>query len=283
MIRTNKTIEFQIDDKKYEFSVNDAVFGIGKNEILSQPYSDITYQQDWYHSGYTEITFLTKNEFDKLKQEITYNIQQLTEQELNKKITSFSLESYHHFVKNNETHFKIVSKTRNLFEENVTIDLNELKKRIERLMSCKLTDVVPDTDYKLHIIIRINRPDSTDFNPPHKDIYEFYDDHRIKPKMINCWIPVAGVTENTALPIAPGSHLINENQVIRTFNGGIFEGNTYRVRIVKQWGNSNKLIRSTVKYGQVLLFSPYLIHGAALNREKDQTRVALELRLFEAK
>jgi ectoine hydroxylase-related dioxygenase (phytanoyl-CoA dioxygenase family) len=74
---------------------------------------------------------------------------------------------------------------------------------------------------------------------------------------------------------------INENLVQRTFEGGLIEGNKYRVRMIKSWNGDNTLVRSKVKYGQVLIFSSHLIHGLATNEEADKTRVALEFRLFK--
>jgi ectoine hydroxylase-related dioxygenase (phytanoyl-CoA dioxygenase family) len=49
----------------------------------------------------------------------------------------------------------------------------------------------------------------------------------------------------------------------------------------KSWDKKNELERSTVGYGQALIFSPHLIHGLALNLEENKTRVALEFRLFK--
>lgn len=148
-------------------------------------------------------------------------------------------------------------------------------------MNFNLTDIDPFNNKKLHIIVRINRPLSKDYNPPHKDIYEGVDNNGYIPQFINFWIPIAGVTGKTNLPLAPKSHTINENLVLRTFEGGLIEGNKYRVRMIKSWNGDNALVRSKVKYGQVLIFSSHLIHGLATNEENDKTRVALEFRLFK--
>jgi hypothetical protein len=276
-------INIQIEDTKYNFNVGaDAIFGFGENEILSQKNSDIAYGQPWYNNGFTEIDFLSNDEFITLKNEITQSIKTILEATLKCSLVDFKLEDYHKFITNNDDHLLVVSQTRDLFEDNVTINLPFIKRKIENILHLKLTDIVPGTNYKMHLIIRINRPNSNDFNPPHKDIYEFYDEYKLTPKMINCWIPVAGVNINSSLPLAPSSHLISENKIERTFTGGYFEGNKYRVRIIKKWDGSNNLIRSKAKYGQILLFSPYLVHGVAINNTS-QTRVALELRLFETR
>ncbi|MEZ4889864.1 MAG: phytanoyl-CoA dioxygenase family protein [Crocinitomicaceae bacterium] len=273
-------IAIQIEDVKYNFNVRDVIFWIWTERSTISNNSDIAYGQPWYIKGFTEVDFLSNEEFIILKNEITQSIQTIVEGVLKRSLVDFTLEDYHKFIIKNDDHLAVVSQTRDLFEENVTINLPFIIRKIEDILHLNLTDIVPSTNYKMHLIIRINRPNSNDFNPPHKDIYEFYDEYKLTPKMINCWIPVAGVDINSSLPIAPASHLISENKIERTFTGGYFEGNKYRVRIIKKWDGSNKLLRSKVNYGQILLFSPYLVHGVAINNTT-QTRVALELRLFE--
>ena len=94
----------------------------------------------------------------------------------------------------------------------------------------------------MHIIVRINRPKSSDFNPPHKDIYEEVDKNNYIPPFINLWIPVAGVTMKSSLPMVPGSHILNENEILRTFDGSVVDGNPYRVRMIKS-GVEAKLLK----------------------------------------
>ncbi len=98
---------------------------------------------------------------------------------------------------------------------------------------------------------------------------------------MNLWIPIAGVTENTSLGMVPGSHKLSDVEIVRTYDGGVVEGNTYRVRMIKEWAGSHALKRADVKDDEVLLFSSHLIHGMAINAEEDLTRVALEFRLFK--
>ena len=38
------------------------------------------------------------------------------------------------------------------------------------------------------------------------------------------------------------------------------------------------MVRAPVRFGQALIFTPYLIHGLAFNESKAKTRMALELR-----
>jgi hypothetical protein len=277
------TTDFAINGKTYAVSIDGCPeFNTGKDVILSNADTDIVFNQSWYKKGYTSERFLSNDEFANLKSGLTASVKKIINEELGFDTEGFTLEKYHHFVKTNEEHFKVVSRTRDLFSADFNFPIEEMLPKFEKLLGFSLTDVDPKFNEKLHIIVRINRPKSNDFNPPHKDIYEEVDKNNYIPPFVNLWIPIAGVTENSSLPIVAESHLINESEIVRTFDGGVVEGNKYRVRMIKEWGGSHTLERANVKDGQVLFFSSHLIHGLAVNAEEDLTRVALEFRLFKA-
>jgi ectoine hydroxylase-related dioxygenase (phytanoyl-CoA dioxygenase family) len=54
------------------------------------------------------------------------------------------------------------------------------------------------------------------------------------------------------------------------------------VNLILNWNRSKQLGRVKIETGEVLIFSPHLIHGLALNYKIDQTRVGLEFRLFKS-
>ena len=275
-------LKYLIDNKEVYTSIQGSPkFNFGKDEILSTEDTDITFHQPWYDEGYSVAPLLNEEEFENLKENLNLSVKNIIEKELSINTKNFTLEKYHHYVKDDDSHFKVVSKTRDLFEDDFIFSTSYLINRLSDLFGFKLTDKIPQSKDKLHIIVRINRPLSYDSNPPHKDIYEVVDDLSFVPKFANFWIPISGVTDKTSLPLAPQSHKINEKKICRTFKGGVMEGNQYRVRMIKSWNGSNSLTRSNVTYGQVLMFSSHLIHGLALNEEKDITRVALEFRLFK--
>ncbi|MCP9770814.1 hypothetical protein EGI22_23160 [Lacihabitans sp. LS3-19] len=276
------TTEFAISNKTYNVSIDGCPeFSSGIENVLSNEDTDIVFHQPWYNKGYASIDFLTNDEFSFLKEGLTASVKKIVEEELNISPEGFTLETYHHFVKSSEDHFKIVRKTRDLFSADFNFPIEEMKPKFEKILGFELTDVDPKLGEKLHIIVRINRPKSNDFNPPHKDIYEEVDKNNYIPPFVNLWIPIAGVTENSSLPMVPCSHKLKESEILRTFDGGVVEGNKYRVRMIKEWGGSKTLERAEVKDGQVLFFSSHLIHGLAVNEEEDLTRVALEFRLFK--
>lgn len=278
-----KNLIYQINGKNLQVSILDSpAFLSGNDEVLSNATNDVVYGQNWYQEGHTSAPFLETEEFKALQSGLTKVVKEIIERELEGPTDGFTLEKYHHYVQSNEDHYKIVRKTRDLFPEDFHFPIIEMIPKFEKLLGFKLLDYDTVADEKVHIIVRINRPQSNDFNPPHKDMYEAFDQHDYIPHFVNFWIPIAGVTDKSSLPIAPGSHLINEKNITRTFEGGVVEGNKYRVRMIKDWNGDNKLIRADVKDGEVLIFSSHLIHGLAKNEEEDLTRVALEFRLFKA-
>lgn len=252
----------------------------GQNIVLSNSQNDIVYGQEWYESGFKVVNFLSHEDFLGLRNMVSDTIQKIIEKELKIKILDFDINRYHEFVNNDSDHLKIVSKTRDLFHSDFSDSLIYLIKNFEQILGFYLTDTRKNDGHKIHIIIRINRPNSNDFNPPHKDVYEALDSGN-PFNFVNFWIPISGVTSKSSLPIVPKSHLIPENKIERTLIGGTLGTNKYRVRLIKGWDKKNTLIRSNINYGEVLIFSPFLIHGLAINQEKNKTRVALEFRLFK--
>lgn len=277
------TTDFEINGKTYAVSIDGCPeFRYGKSAVLAGADTDIVYNQPWYAEGYTAADFLSADEFAFLKSGLTASVKKIITEELGFDTEGFTLEKYHHFVSANEDHYKVVSRTRDLFSADFNFPIEEMIPKFEKILGFSLTDIDPVLKEKLHIIVRINRPKSNDYNPPHKDIYEEVDQNDYIPPFVNFWIPIAGVTENSSLPIVAGSHQLSESEILRTFDGGVVEGNTYRVRMIREWSGSHTLERAAVKDGQVLLFSSHLIHGLAINEEEGLSRVALEFRLFKS-
>lgn len=273
---------YKIDDTPYIVELDDEQeYFFGEEKILSNEESDITYFQSWHDLGYTIENFLDDNQFSNLKKGVTDCIKNIIENVLNIKNLDFDLERYHEIISNNDDHYRVVSITRDLFPKDFGFPINEIIPIFEDILKFKLTDVNPNDNLKSHIILRINRPNSNDYNPPHKDVYEHYDEEKYVPKFVNFWVPICGVTKKSMLPISPKTHKLPENLILRTNEESFVSGNKYRVRAIKEWDNSVSMYRYPIDYGQVLIFSPHLIHGLAVNEEKNITRVSLEFRLYK--
>ena len=276
-----KPIQYFINQQTVSINLSkENQFSLSEDICISNIETDPTFSQTWYQEGYHEVQLWNEGEFKELKLNIQDAIKKLMEQELKISTSNFSLEKYHHFITNDEDHFKLVRQTRDLFEHDFHFFIKEIIPKLENKLNLKLSDKNPLTGENIHIIIRLNRPFSTDYNPPHKDIYEIVDAFNMCPRMINIWIPIAGVNKQSSLPIAPEPHLLKESVINRTKLGAHFNDQQFHVRLIKDWDGQNQLIRSKVKDGEALVFSSYLIHGLALNEQMDTTIVALEFRLL---
>jgi Phytanoyl-CoA dioxygenase (PhyH) len=272
--------EFIIDGEALSVDIGGSPpFVFGAPQTLSGPETDPTYSQPWYPLGFAVLPIFDPSEFAAIRDGISASIERILGS-LEIEVGGFELERYHHFVRDDETHFQVAGRTRDLFPPDFNFSIEDVTRRLGKSLGFELTDVDPRTGEQLHVIVRINRPGSTDYNPTHKDIYEDWDAEQVIPQFVNFWIPISGVTSRSALPLAPASHRIPEDRIYRTIEGGVIAGKPYRVRSILHWDGQNLLERAAVTDGDVLVFSPHLIHGCALNAEPDKTRVALELRLF---
>ncbi|MBD2721112.1 phytanoyl-CoA dioxygenase family protein [Hymenobacter armeniacus] len=125
--------------------------------------------------------------------------------------------------------------------------------------------------------LRIVRPHRADQNPLHRDAWLPRYRHAL-----NIYLPVAGSTAQSSLALVPGSHHWPESAVERTAGGAIFHGVPYTVPGVLRPARPLELMRPNPGPDEVLVFSPYLLHGAAANLNPDATRVSLEMRFWRA-
>ena len=125
--------------------------------------------------------------------------------------------------------------------------------------------------------LRIVRPGRADHNPLHRDVWlPRYADG------LNIYLPVAGSTAHSALALVPGSHHWPESAVQRTAGGAIYHGVPYTVPGLLSTARPLPIIRPNPAPHELLVFSPYLLHGAAANLNADATRVSLEMRFWLA-
>lgn len=265
-----------IDEIPVQIDLRESRLSFGNAETLAIKHFDIVSNQDWYPLGYSTPQIMTNSEFKDLRSCISEIMQRLLSKFGISIPENFDPEKYHEYIDNSdELHQKFIKFTRELRFEDFNFDLDTLVDNISistRLSLTKINPILKDS----FVILRINRPLTDDFNPPHRDGYlELWE------KSLNAWIPIFGVGKGSSLPIVPGSHLIPENLIERTVGDNIMNGLKYRVPAITSWDGSNKMIRPNIQYGEALIFSPYLIHGCAKNLQPRITRIALELRLSQ--
>jgi len=262
-----------IDGSPYEFEVEGSFFW-GEDGHLYKEEDNVISKTEWKDDGYGVVEAFTPNEFASLRDSVRKNVlSAMKQQGIEVDEASFKLEDYHRYVHSNEDHFGVINITRNLRNDDFDFDIESLVKRFSKEVGYPLTSYIEELG-RSHIQLRINRPSSLDINPPHKDGYlSVWED------IINVWIPIAGCDSLTSLPVAPGSHLWNEKDIYRTSNQGAkINGAVYNVPCILQssYGKLD-MVRPNPKEGEALIFTPFLVHGAAVNRS-NHSRVSMELR-----
>jgi hypothetical protein len=265
--------EFTIDGYPFKIEVQGDFFQ-GKNEVLFSGKGSIIEHCSWLKEGYTIVKITDDEEFLQLKLTIrTILLRIITENNISTD-DSFSLETYHLYVLTDAQHQSVIEKTRFLTFRDFNFDMERLLKKISESVGIKVQKDNPKLPEEI-IILRINRPSSMDINPLHRDGYL-----DIWENVLNIWIPVAGCNKDSSLPIIPGSHYWNEKDIKRTkAKGASINGLSYHVPAVISYKDGLHAVRPNPSYGEALVFTPFLIHGVALNRQTDITRISLELRL----
>lgn len=261
-------------DEANEFTTGDAV-------VLAKAYDDLILEQSWGAEGYTIVDAKEAFDFTEVKRDITKILRSIiAELSPTTDVNGFSLERYHHYV-DDALHYAVIGKTRRLYPQDFGFDEQRVIGFLSRLLGTDLGYMNPVFKANQWIIVRINRPHTVGYNPIHKDIYELHDGFGDIPRMANVWIPICGVEGTTGLPIAPGSHLVPEEQISRTKAGSVIEGQRYSVNCIESWGGDNHLQTMCPNQGEMLVFSSHLIHGLGRNHHDDTTRISLEFRLYE--
>jgi hypothetical protein len=268
----HKICKVLIDGEDFEFKV-DGDFFWGNDEVLYDS-EGILSKVSWEDDGYAVIPAAEENEFNALRSSVEQNVKDAVIASGILVDDDFRLEDYHRYVTSDESHLKVIDVTRDLELKDFDFDIDLLATRFGREINQKLTSYVSELG-KSHIQIRISRPQSLDINPPHRDGYLSYW-HNI----LNIWMPIAGCNRKTSLPVVPKSHKFNEKEILRTQSKGAYiNGIVYYVPCLLTTSSGDfQMIRPNPKEGDALIFSPYLVHGSAVNLTDDTTRVALELR-----
>lgn len=270
-----KNCNIYIDQELYSFDV-EGDFNWGNDEVLYSKSNGTIKNTSWENEGFSVASFFSEKEFKLLYNSIEQALKKallnigFSENDLN----YFTIEKYHEFVKDNDSHNKVISQTRELRNSDLAIDVDALAIKVENYLGIEMTNEISEFG-RSHVQVRISRPNSLDINPPHRDSYlSFYRD------IINLWIPVCGCNHQSSLPVVPESHKLTEKEILKTVpKGAKINGNIYNVPCLLTTKEGDfKMIRPNPSEGEVLIFTPYLIHGAAMNLNKDLTRISLELR-----
>jgi ectoine hydroxylase-related dioxygenase (phytanoyl-CoA dioxygenase family) len=97
---------------------------------------------------------------------------------------------------------------------------------------------------------------------------------------LNVYLPLAGSDENSSLPIIPKSHLEKESEYIISDSPCYVNGKKYTVPCIVHRNKGLDMITPNPNEGEIMIFTPNLIHGGGVNNNPNSTRVSLEMRFF---
>jgi ectoine hydroxylase-related dioxygenase (phytanoyl-CoA dioxygenase family) len=247
----------------------------GDNKILLKEAIDLTNGKPWSDNGYIIRKFLSESAFEKFEAETKNLLLSLWEKSGLSIPKDFDLNQYHTLAFNQNLHLSAVDKTKLLSVSDFPTSISEVEKRISEICETALIAKNPfDSQSAFHF--RVVRPDSNDNNPLHRDVW--LEDYA---NCINLYIPIAGSNELSSLAIVPGSHHWPESKVERTKDGASIDGIKFNVPAVTSISGEYEIVRPNPQKNEVLVFSPYLIHGGAVNLSPNQTRISIELRLWK--
>lgn len=272
--------------KEVQLDINGEIIGInvdgdsyfGEEEVLLAQDDDLSINADWHDTGYTVVPFLTKELFKTVFEGITNMIRGFVEKETGKPAPNFTLEKYHEYCGDDELHLAVVEHFRRCLPvEQFPIDYRLVEERVSDICGINVTTQHPSpTAFAKFFCIRIVRPQrNTDNNPPHRDVWI----SQLR-NALNMYLPLAGSNYYSSLPVIPGSHFWKESDIERSVSGSKVNKVAFVVPSVVGSKHGMKMIRPVPKQNEVLIFSPYLIHGGGNNLNKDATRVSIEMRFW---
>ena len=262
-----KTVRMWVGGEAIDYDVEGETC-VGGDEVLLDRDDNVIRDAPWSAEGFSVAPFATDDEYRTLVGGMRRLIFDLAQPHLPMAFDEFELENYHRWVHSNDVHLKIAYGNRDGFAlDRLPIDGALIERRVSEICGADLLSMGV-------FCVRIVRPQMrSDNNPPHRDVWL----DRLR-NAVNIYLPIAGSNDRSSLPILPGSHLWRESDIERTVAGGKVQGNTYSVPAVTGGKQPIRMIRPDPKANELMVFSPYLIHGGGVNLNEDTTRMSLEMR-----
>lgn len=247
------------------------------DQVLLASSLDLTAGTPWAGAGYIVAPFLAQAEQQQLQTGLADLVREALATAGLPVAPDFPVSCYHDLVGDDQArHLAVVNLTKQYALDRLPVPVALLEARVGQLCGRPVQAYNPFDEARI-FHLRIVRPGRTDNNPLHRDVWlPDYDD------CVNIYVPVAGSTPESSLTLIPGSHWWPESQTERTLGGAVYNGATYTVPGVKGTAERLQLIRPNPSADEVLLFSPYLLHGGAVNLNQDATRISLEMRFWQA-
>ena len=249
---------------------------VNSGEVLLASDHDLTALAPWAAQGYAVLPGLPAPHHATLQAGLAQLLRQAMRNAGCEVADDFDITQYHKAVGGDTAlHLAIIAQTKEFKHSQFPIPLPVLENYLGEACGQPISAYNYHADERV-FHLRIVRPGRADHNPLHRDVWlpEYRDG-------LNIYLPVAGSTDRSSLTLVPGSHYWPENAVERTERGAIYHGVPYTVPGVLRPTRPLDIIRPNPGPGEVLVFSPYLLHGAAANLNEDATRISLEMRFWK--
>ena len=270
-----RQITLDYDGEPVTFTVEGDVT-VGPPDVLLDADDDLTRGRPWAADGFTVAPFLMPDEYARLAEGIRLALVRRIAAAGLTVPDGFTLPRYHEVVTTDEAHAAVSAQgpwCHAVGELAVPVD--RISQRVSEILGVRVSTTPPHTQFPEHFCYRVVRPRSRDNNPPHRDVWL----DRLR-HAVNIYVPFAGSTPRSSLPLVTGSHRWKESEIERTASGATVNGMTFTVPSVVGAAHPLTLVRPSPAPNEVLVFSPYLIHGGAFNQQTDTTRVSLEMRFW---
>jgi hypothetical protein len=246
----------------------------GPNTVLLNESSDLT-ATSWRQPGYAIEPLLDTARYTFFKKGIHELLFRCWRSAGLTLPDDLSLEQYHVVARTQQEHLAAVEKTKLLSVNDLPLPISEIEERISAICGVPLRTRNPYDDQSV-FHFRVIRPNSADNNPLHRDVW--LEDYAA---CINLYIPVAGSNARSSLILLPGSHYWPESRVEKTVSGAVIGNVRFNVPAVTAIEGAYTVVRPDPKENEVLVFSPYMIHGGAVNLNANETRISIEMRLWK--
>ena len=272
---------YRIDQEDILIKTEVNSFYTGKHVVLAHLFDDPVLGFSWKEDGYAIRHIGGREWYNALKKDVHRIVRNAVHRVAGKDyLGEESLIEYHRVVPR-QFHKEVDAVVKRSALSDFSCSFDCILEGLSKEGKCSLSFFNRYLKQDHWIIIRICPPASTGSraaNPPHKDIYEEYDQTGSIGRMMNIWIPIENVNVKSSLPVVRGSHLFPESEILRTHAGCHIDGADYSVNCIESWHGNREMTRIVPNEGEMLVFSSHLIHGLAVNMTAG-TRVALELRV----
>lgn len=276
MITRQLTLDY--DDERVTFTIEGET-AVGGAHVLLDGDDDLTQSRPWAGDGFTLAPFLAADEFARLSDGIRATLRARVTASGITVPDDFTLERYHDVVTTDEAHAVVSGRGPWCHPVgDLAVPVDRISARVSEILGVAVSTTPPHAEFPEHFCYRVVRPRSRDNNPPHRDVWL----DRLR-HAVNIYVPFAGSTPRSSLPLVRGSHRWKESEIERTTEGARVNGMAFTVPSVVGAAHPLRLERPNPGPNEVLVFSPYLIHGGAFNQQTDATRVSLEMRFWRVR